>query len=141
MALIRVERSFPMQIVVSDAQYVFRGDPSAMPYSEDPGRAYFSVVISDFCGISDVQKQFNRSCTVHTEREEEPTPDGSGTESGTEAVPIPDLPPNSEPPAGSEFSSETEPPSSEEVSPGIGVGRTRGFFSGLRRLLGSLKWE
>ncbi len=140
-ALIHVERSFPMQIVVSDAQYVFRGDPSAMPYSEDPGRAYFSVVISDFCGISDVQKQFNRSCTVHTEREEEPTPDGSETESGTEAVPIPDLPPNSEPPAGSEFSSETEPPSSEEVSPGIGVGRTRGFFSGLRRLLGSLKWE
>lgn len=64
--LINVKRSFPMQIYVTDAQYVCRHIPKEVPISVD-GRAYFSEILekNEYCGISEVPIQFNRGCNVH----------------------------------------------------------------------------
>lgn len=64
--LIRVERHFPMQVLVTDAQYVWRGDPARLPPREDPTGAYFEQELSDFCGRSHTKTPFNRSCSEHT---------------------------------------------------------------------------
>ena len=66
-SLIRVERHFPMQILVSDAQYVYRGDPYALTPSSDPRAAYFEATLSDFCGRSHTTAPFNRACSEHRE--------------------------------------------------------------------------
>ena len=70
-ALIRVERHFPKQVLVTDAQYVWRGDPQSLPPNQNATGAYFEQGLSDFCGRSYTQTPFNRSCQVHTEQEEE----------------------------------------------------------------------
>ena len=62
--LIRVKRNLPMQILISDAQYVYGGDPMDFDINEDPKSAYFAVK-GNCCGISHGAKQFNRSCTQH----------------------------------------------------------------------------
>ena len=64
-ALIQVERRFPMQILVSDAQYVYGGDPAAMTPNNDPTEAYFEADGKRYRGVSYVEKPFHRSCTVH----------------------------------------------------------------------------
>ena len=66
--LINVKRSFPMQIYVSDAQYVCRNIPQNLSISSD-GSAYFSAVLgkNEYCGISNTKEQFNRGCFVHTD--------------------------------------------------------------------------
>ena len=66
-ALIRVTRHFPMQIVVSDAQYVWRGEPSVIAPNPAESQAYFEASIPDFCGRSVTNTPFNRSCSAHTE--------------------------------------------------------------------------
>ncbi len=63
--LIHVERSFPIQIYVSDAQYVWRGDPMSIPPNENQQKPYFSATLQHFCGISAVEKPYNRSCVTH----------------------------------------------------------------------------
>lgn len=64
--LINVKRSFPMQIYISDAQYVCRNLPQNVPISTD-GSAYFSGILgkNEYCGISNTSEQFNRGCEVH----------------------------------------------------------------------------
>ena len=70
--LIQVERSFPMQILVTDAQYVYRGDPREMPVNENKSLPYFQSSLEHFCGISSGNTQFNSSCvTPHALSEEE----------------------------------------------------------------------
>ena len=64
-ALIRAERSFPIQIYVSDAQYVWGGDPTAIEPNTDPGQAYFAMQRKGYFGISGATKQYNRSCAEH----------------------------------------------------------------------------
>lgn len=64
--LIRAERHFPMQILVSDAQYVYRGDPKGIAPNPDPGQAYFEPTLTDACERSHTQTPFNRSCPHHT---------------------------------------------------------------------------
>ena len=64
-ALIRVERHFPMQIYVSDAQYVYAGDPYEIAPNENTSQAYFAKEKHGFWGISAASKQYNRSCTAH----------------------------------------------------------------------------
>ena len=68
--LIRVERSFPRQILVLDAQYVYRTDPLQTEINPDPKSAYFSKVIRGNAGVSHTYKQYNRSCTAHLEPED-----------------------------------------------------------------------
>ncbi len=65
--LIQVDRSFPTQIYVSDAQYVWRElPPDALPYSGDDGAFFFSMLKeNEYCGISDEKKQYNRYCNCH----------------------------------------------------------------------------
>ena len=65
--LIQVERSFPAQIYVSDAQYVWRALPESIaPYFGDDG-AFFKNALAEneYCGISDAEKQYNRYCYMH----------------------------------------------------------------------------
>ncbi len=64
--LIRVKRSFPMQIYVTDAQYVCRHLSADVPISTD-GSAYFSNALgkNEYCGISNSEVQYNRGCEIH----------------------------------------------------------------------------
>ena len=70
--LINVKRSFPMQIYITDAQYVCRNLPENTPMSSD-GSAYFSKTLGkhEFCGISNVPSQFNRACDLHFDHAKE----------------------------------------------------------------------
>ena len=65
--LIQVERHFPKQVRVSDAEYVWRGNPQEIPPNSNPNEAYFAANLPDFSGISGSKAQFNRSCTIHTQ--------------------------------------------------------------------------
>ena len=71
-SLIRVVRHFPVQVTVSDAQYVWRGDPNVIPANLNSAEAYFEAALSDFCGRSATQTPYNRSCAGH--EPEYPTP-------------------------------------------------------------------
>lgn len=80
--LIQIERHFPKQVRVNDAEYVWRGDAFARSPNLNANEAYFAAELPDFCGISGNKAQFNRSCTTHThekseeefEKEEKKTP-------------------------------------------------------------------
>ena len=65
--LIRVERHFPIQVYVSDAQYVYRELPSdVLPGSSDNEPFFINTIKKgDYCGISYTDKQYNRSCAEH----------------------------------------------------------------------------
>ena len=65
--MIQVERSFPTQILVTDAQYVWRALPTEIaPYSGDDGAFFFSMLgENEYCGISDEKKQYNRYCNCN----------------------------------------------------------------------------
>ena len=69
--LIQVDRHFPKQVTVSDAEYVYRGNPTEYEVNPNSSEAYFTAHLPDYCGISATKEQYNRSCTAHTEREEE----------------------------------------------------------------------
>ncbi len=64
-ALLQIQRSFPMQVSVTDAQYVWRGDPRSIAPNSDPTRPYFDGTQSGYVGISATRTPFNRSCTAH----------------------------------------------------------------------------
>lgn len=66
-ALIKVERSFPMQIYVSDAQYVYRELPKDVMPETSPSLPYFNNLFGEgeYGGISYGEKQFNRYCRAH----------------------------------------------------------------------------
>ena len=65
--LISVERRFPMQIYVTDAQYVWCNVDSGVMPETSPYLPFFNNILSDgvFCGISNTQDQFNRLCRAH----------------------------------------------------------------------------
>ena len=65
--LIRVDRNFPIPILVSDAQYVYRGDPCSVMPNPQSDQAYFELPTNDSCGRSYTKTPFNRSCPIHTE--------------------------------------------------------------------------
>lgn len=65
-SLIRVERRFPIQIYVTDAQYVYTVDPSAIAPNPDSKRAYFDTDSGIFYGASHTNLPFNRSCGSHS---------------------------------------------------------------------------
>ncbi len=73
-ALIRVERHFPKQVVIADAQYVWRGDPAVLPPNPDPSKAYFDLSVGDFCGESQTDRPFNRSFLPPEDAEEDELP-------------------------------------------------------------------
>lgn len=63
-ALIHVERHFPIPLFVTDAQYVWRGDPAEYPINEQRRQAYFEKNLLDYCGSSNVESQYNRSAPI-----------------------------------------------------------------------------
>ena len=67
--MIRVEREFPMQIIVSDAQFVYREIPKDSLPSFEPNEAFFAVLEDDknkrFFGKSAGNVQFNRISLAH----------------------------------------------------------------------------
>lgn len=65
--LIQIERHFPMQIYVSDAQYVYRELPSDILPGDSDGEPFFINTLpkGDYCGISYTEKQYNRYCHQH----------------------------------------------------------------------------
>lgn len=69
--LIQVERHFPKQVRVKDAEYVWRGDPDKIPNNLNTGEAYFAADLPDFCGTSGSGEPYNRSCAVHTKKNED----------------------------------------------------------------------
>ena len=65
--LILVDRIFPMQIKVTDAQYVYKELPdNILPYAGSDG-AFFATLFDDeeYCGISGSESQYNRCCPDH----------------------------------------------------------------------------
>jgi penicillin-binding protein 1A len=65
--LIQVERHFPIQVYVSDAQYVWRKLPKDIMPGDDDDEPFFINTLEkgDFCGISYSAVQYNRSCKSH----------------------------------------------------------------------------
>lgn len=65
--LVQVERSFPIQVYVSDAQYVYRELPSdVLPGDSDDDPFFINTLKNgEYCGISYTEKQYNRYCNEH----------------------------------------------------------------------------
>jgi penicillin-binding protein 1A len=65
--LICVERSFPVQVYVTDAQYVWRELPADVLPETAPSLPFFHNLLcpNEFCGISRVESQYNRFCRTH----------------------------------------------------------------------------
>ena len=65
--LIQAERHFPIQIYVSDAQYVYKKLASDILPGSSDNEPFFinSIPKGDYCGISYTDRQFNRSCRTH----------------------------------------------------------------------------
>ncbi len=65
--LIQVERHFPMQIYVSDAQYVYRELPGDVLPGDSDSEPFFINTLKkgEYCGISYTEKQYNRYCREH----------------------------------------------------------------------------
>ena len=66
--LIAVERHFPKQVTVMDAEYVWRGDASKIAPNPNQSEAYFAADLSDYCGTSGKKEPYNRSCTTHIKK-------------------------------------------------------------------------
>ncbi len=65
--LINVKRSFPMQIYITDAQYTWQDiGKFVLPETSSSLPFYNNLLEKDsYCGISKVEKQFNRACREH----------------------------------------------------------------------------
>lgn len=65
--LIVVERSFPKQIYITDAQYVWRNIGKNTPPETSPTLSFFNSILPEktFCGISRGEFQYNRACKTH----------------------------------------------------------------------------
>ena len=69
-ALLKIpDRSFPCEVTVADAQYVYRPLPYGTAPESDPRRPFFYTALppESFIGISSTRdgKQYNRSCEAH----------------------------------------------------------------------------
>lgn len=60
-------RSFPVQITVADAQYVYRELPAGIEPELDPTKPFFATMLRSgvYVGISNAEKQYNRYCAAH----------------------------------------------------------------------------
>ncbi len=68
--LIRVERAFPENVRVLDAQYVYNGDPTVLFPQSDPSKPYFGAANGRWIGHSGVPLPYHRSCPMHQKRRE-----------------------------------------------------------------------
>ncbi len=65
--MIRVERSFPIQIYVTDAQYVWRDISNTVMPETSPFLPFFNNALgeNEYVGISYASQQYNRYCRAH----------------------------------------------------------------------------
>lgn len=65
--LLKLYRSFPFKIFVTDAQFVYRDVPFGAPLTTSPGDAFFAASLPEgmYPGVSRGTAQFNRLCTAH----------------------------------------------------------------------------
>ena len=65
--MIKVEREFPIPIIISDAQYVYRDlDVGVLPSFDESEPFFYSIVSKNkYCGMSAVKTPFNRLSTSH----------------------------------------------------------------------------
>ena len=65
--LIDVKRSFPTEVYITDAQYVYRRLPENVLPSSDENKPYFFPLLKrgEYCGISGGSVQYNRYCKEH----------------------------------------------------------------------------
>lgn len=70
--LLRVNRRFPMQIYVTDAQYTCRELPQGVTPSTEEGTPYFATVLGrgEYCGISPTKTPYNRASKGAIQEEE-----------------------------------------------------------------------
>lgn len=70
--MIQVERSFPVQVYVTDAQYVFRKLTGGAEPSILWNEPFFANMLKsgEYCGISNTASQFNRYCALHYKKNE-----------------------------------------------------------------------
>ncbi len=70
--MIQTERSFPVQIYVTDAQYVWRSLPAGVEPAILWNVPFFSNMLrsGEYCGISNTTSQFNKYCALHYKKEE-----------------------------------------------------------------------
>ena len=71
--LVRINRSFPMQIYVTDAQYTYRPLPIGQMPAKEPNRPYYATLWrrGEYGGISPSEIQFNHSYQKSEETEAE----------------------------------------------------------------------
>ena len=69
--LICIVRSFPTQIYVNDAQYVWREVTKKDPIQYSPSLPFFTALLKEgeYCGISRSEVQYNRACKRHARKE------------------------------------------------------------------------
>ncbi|MBO4980147.1 MAG: transglycosylase domain-containing protein [Clostridia bacterium] len=65
--LLRVDRTFPTQVYITDAQYVYRKLPKDMMPCADENKPYFFPILrhGEYCGLSGGSVQYNRYCKEH----------------------------------------------------------------------------
>ena len=65
--MISVVRSFPCEVIVSDAQYVWRDIGKNILPATSPNLPFFYNLLAEgeYCGISNTAEQYNRFCRVH----------------------------------------------------------------------------
>ena len=61
------ERSFPIEITITDAEYVYRKVYEGTPYGDSDEVPYFIYTLDEgeYVGIGKHKKQFNSACRQH----------------------------------------------------------------------------
>ena len=65
--LLNVFRSFPTEVIISDAEYVWREiSETVAPDSRDAHPFFWRMMgENEYCGVSDKERQFNSACKDH----------------------------------------------------------------------------
>ena len=68
-SLLDIKRSFPVEITVTDAEYVYMNIDESLPRPEDYEKPYFYPYIEEgvYVGKGRKKKQYNSSCYLHDE--------------------------------------------------------------------------
>ncbi len=112
-ALIKVDgRSFPKQVKVTDAQYVFRTLPANVSPAGWYGEPFFANMlgVGEYCGTSKVTTPFNHFCYQHYDYDRSTGIDTSHFAGDTTAPPETTAPPDTTKPPETTAPPETKPP-------------------------------
>lgn len=106
--LLKIEnRSFPIEVTVTDAQYVYRELPSNVAPSGWWGVSFFANMLKEgeYCGVSNVSKPFNRFCYEHYNYDK-----STGIDTSQFGVQDTTAPPETDPPTSNTDPPVTNPP-------------------------------